>query len=183
MMLHVWFNWSPPQWSLQYYKVQAWSSIPIPESTTPVALPWSCLSANNQGLNRSVEIRRTKWDEVVEMCVTSDAKVLFIQETLGSVKKLDRRYIDGFWHCSSAHCDVGKGLGVWVLSSWAQFKTVLLDTESSFLVVVHNAWGLGVLGSVHMVQRYDRRPVIQSTVSASGLQSATATGVLAHCGG
>ena len=85
----------------------------------------------------------------------SDARVLFIQETWGSVKKLDRRYIDGFWHRSSTHCDVGKGLEVWVLSSWAQFKTVLLDSESSFLVVVHNAWGLGVLGSVHMAQRSD----------------------------
>ena len=46
MMLHVWLNWTPPQWSLQYYEVQAWSSIPIPESATPVALPWGCLSAN-----------------------------------------------------------------------------------------------------------------------------------------
>ena len=89
------------------------------------------------------------------MCVTSDARVLFIQETWGSVKKLDRRYIDGFWHRSFAHCEVGKGLEVWVLSSWAQFKNVLLDTESSFVVVVHNAWGLGVLGSVHMAQRSD----------------------------
>ena len=117
MTLHVWLNWTPPQWSLQYYEVQAWSSIPIPESATPVALPWGCLSANVQGLNRSVEIRRTKWDEVVEMCVTLDAKVLFIPETWGSVKKLDRRHIDGFWHRSSDHCDVGKGLEVWVLSS------------------------------------------------------------------
>ena len=89
------------------------------------------------------------------MCVTSYAKVLFIQETWGSVKKLDRRHIDGFWHRSPDHCDVGKGLEVWVLSSWAQFKTVLLDTDHSFLVVVHNAWGLGVLGSVHMAQRSD----------------------------
>ena len=153
MMLPVWLNRTPPpQWSLQYYEVQAWSSIPILESATPAALPWSYLFANVQ-LNRSVEIRRTKWDEVVEMCVTSDARVLFIQETWGSVKKLDRRYLDGFWHRSCAHCDVGKGLEVWVLSSRAQFKTVLLDTESSFLVVVHNAWGFGVLGSVHMTQR------------------------------
>ena len=89
------------------------------------------------------------------MCVTSDAKVLFIQETWGSVKKLDRRHIDGFWHRSSDHCDVGKGLEVWVLSSWAHFKAVLLDTDHSFLVVVHNAWGSGVLGSVHMAQRSD----------------------------
>ena len=71
------------------------------------------------------------------------------------MKKLDKRYIEGFWHQSSAHSDVGKGLEVWVLSSWAQFKTILLHTGSSFLVVVHNAWGLGVLGSVHMAQRSD----------------------------
>ena len=32
-----------------------------------------------KGLNRSVEIRRPQWDEVAEMCVTSDARVLFIQ--------------------------------------------------------------------------------------------------------
>ena len=89
------------------------------------------------------------------MCVTSDARVLFIQETWGSVKKLDKRCIEGLWHRSSAHCDVGKGLEVGVQSSWAQFKTVLLDTDGSFLVVVHNAWGLGVLGSVHMAQRSD----------------------------
>ena len=155
MMLQVWLNWTPPQWSLQYYEVQAWSSIPLPESATPVTLTWSCLSANDQGLNRSVEIRRNKWDEVVEMCVTSDARVLFIQETWGSVKKLDKRCIEGFWHRSSAHCDVGKGLEVWVQASWAQFKTILLDTDSSFLVVIHNAWGLGVLGSVHMAKRTD----------------------------
>ena len=80
-MLHVWLNWNPPQWSLQYYEVQALCSIPIPESATSVALKCGCLSANVQGLNRSVEIHRTKWDEVVEMCVTSDARVLFIQET------------------------------------------------------------------------------------------------------
>ena len=89
------------------------------------------------------------------MCVTSDARVWFIQETCGSVKKLVRGYIDGFWHRSSARCDIRKGLEVWVLSSWGQFKTVLLDTENSFLVIVHNAWGLGVLGSVHMAQRSD----------------------------
>ena len=87
MMLHVWLNWTPPQWSLQYYEVQAPSSIPIPESATPVALPWGCLSTNVQGLNRSVETRRTKWDEVVEMCVTSDAKVLFISRNLGLSEK------------------------------------------------------------------------------------------------
>ena len=113
MMLHVWLNWTPPRWSLQYYEVQAWSAIPIPESATLVALPCCCMCANVQGLNRSVEIRRSKWDEVVEMCVTSDARVLFIQETWGSVKKLDRRYIEGFWHRSSAHCDIGKGMEVW----------------------------------------------------------------------
>ena len=55
------------------------------------------------------------------------------------MKKLDKRYIDGFSHRSLAHCDVGKGLEVWVVSSWAQFKTVLLDSGSSFLVVVHDA--------------------------------------------
>ena len=107
----------PPQWSLQYYEVQAWSSIPIPEFATPITLPWSGLSANVHGLNRSGEIRRTKWEEVVEMCVTSDARVLFIQETSGSVNKLDKRYIEGFWHRSSAHCDLSKGLEVWVQSS------------------------------------------------------------------
>ena len=89
------------------------------------------------------------------MYVTSDATVLFIQETWGSVQKLDKRYIEGFWHRSSAHCDVGKGLEVWVQSSSAQFKIVLLDSESSFLVVVHNSWGSGVLGSVHMAHRCD----------------------------
>ena len=155
MMLHVWLNWTPPQWSLQYYELQVWSSIPIRETATPLTLQCSCLSANVQGLNRSVEIRRTKWDEVVAMCVTSDVRVLFIQETRGFVKELDKRYIEGFWHRSAALFDVGKGLEVWVQLFWAQFKTVLMDTDSSFLVVVRNAWGLGVLGSVHMAQRCD----------------------------
>ena len=38
-------------------------------------------------------------------------------------------------------------------SCGAQFKTVLIDTEGMFPVVVYNARGLGVLGSVHLAQR------------------------------
>ena len=92
---------------------------------------------------------------MVEIYVTSDARILFIQETWDSVKKLDKGHIEGFWHRSSAHCDLSKGLEVLVQVSRAQFKIVLLDANRSFLVVVHNAWGLGVSGSVHMTQRSD----------------------------
>ena len=52
----------------------------MPESLVSHYLEWSYLPTNVQGLNKSVEIRTSKWDELLEMCTLAYASVVPIQE-------------------------------------------------------------------------------------------------------
>ena len=166
-VLSMHLNWHPTRWEILFYEHAAWQHVRISEFRKLDPIQLSFLSANIQGLHRTKEGPISKWDELLDAMAIGAVSVLLVQEAWPSSRKPGKRSIEGFWSSISQHLLRGQGNEIWVRSQWCKFQMVLLDEPYALLLLVSNAMGAGILGSVHMAQRKAQTEFQQQVVHIS----------------
>ena len=171
--LSVYLNWSFSTVDMLYYELSAWKSMLVPPNEAFQDIVYSIVSVNMQGRNRTKEISRTRWCEVINACGVTNATVLMLQETWGSKQKADKRTLVDFWHVASSHDTTGQGLEIWVNRHWGRKQTVLQDSIGFLAVAVDGLLGLGVVVTVHAPQRCEENAFKDMLVAIGAILEST----------